>query len=38
MILREIELKRYSVKHFEFVGADISRPKGNESELYRQTA
>ena len=38
MVSREIPLKRYNVQHFEFVGADISRPKGNERELYRRTA
>ena len=38
MVLREIRLKRYSVKHFECVGADISRPKANERELYRRNA
>ena len=38
MALKEIWLKRYGVKHFECVGADISRPKGNERELYRRTA
>ncbi len=38
MALKEIWLKRYKVKHFESVGADTSRPKANETELYRQTA
>ena len=38
MVLREIKLKRYSVQRFECVGADISRPKGNERELYSRTA
>ena len=37
-VLRETQLKRYNVKHSERVGADISRPQGNETELYRQTA
>ena len=37
-ISREISLKRYNVKHSESVGADTSRPKANERELYRQTA
>ncbi len=38
MVLKEIKLKRYNVQHFECVGADTSRPKGNERELYRRTA
>ncbi len=38
MVSRETQLKRYNVQRFECVGADISRPKGNETELYRQTA
>ena len=38
MVLWEIGLKRYNVQRFECVGADTSRPKGNETELYRQTA
>ena len=38
MISRETQLKRYNVQHFECVGADISRPKANETELYRRTA
>ncbi len=38
MVLIEIWLKRYSVKHFECVGADTSRPKANERELYSRTA
>ena len=38
MVLKEIKLKRYNLKHSESVGADISRPKANERELYRQTA
>ena len=32
MVLRETQLKRYNPKRSESVGADISRPKGNESE------
>ena len=38
MVSREIWLKRYKVKHSKSVGADISRPKGNETELYSRTA
>ena len=38
MALRETQLKRYRVQRFECVGADISRPKGNETELYSRTA
>ena len=38
MVLRETWLKRYNGKHSESVGADTSRPKANEPELYRQTA
>ncbi len=38
MVLREIWLKRYRVQRFECVGADISRPKANERELYSRTA
>ena len=38
MVSRETRLKRYNVQHFECVGADTSRPKANERELYRRTA
>ena len=38
MVSRETQPKRYSVQRFECVGADISRPKANERELYSRTA
>ena len=37
MALIETRQKKYNVKHSESVGADTSRPKANERELYSRT-